>query len=95
MASAASDPAAGKKENPLCNDVKRPLDLSLVKRGWYSAPKEFDYWVPQADIEGEIPRSLRGTFLRNGPGLLEVYGKKLVHREWHRRALLAPRLVVD
>lgn len=80
MATAASE-ESGIKGHPLCNDVKRPLDLSQVARGWHTAPKECDYWVPQADIEGEIPYALRGTFLRNGPGLLEIYGKKLVHRE--------------
>lgn len=69
-----------KKDHPLSFDVKRPLDLSQVKRGWYEA-REYNYWVPSADIEGEIPRSLRGTLLRNGPGLLEIYGKRLVHRE--------------
>ena len=76
--------AAERKDHPLLYDVKRPLDLSQVKRGWYAAAKtEYDYWVPQADIEGTIPPSLRGTLFRNGPGLLEIYGKRLIHREWN------------
>ena len=29
-------------------------------------------------IQGNLPNDLRGTFSRNGPGLLEVYGTKLV-----------------
>ena len=60
---------------------ERPLDLDKVRRGYHNAPREYDYWVPQADIEGEIPPALHGTLFRNGPGLIEVYGTRLVHRE--------------
>ena len=78
---AATEKQRGNKQD-LLGDVTRPIDLSLVKKGWHASPKqEYDYWVPQADIEGAIPDGLRGTLLRNGPGLLEVYGKKLIHRE--------------
>ena len=52
------------------------------KRGWESLNIEYCYWVPQADIEGRIPEELHGTFFRNGPGLSEVYGKKLKHRKY-------------
>ncbi len=76
-----------KAVHPLSEDVKRPLDLSLVKRIWHSAAREYDYWVPQADIEGEVPKALRGTLFRNGPGLLEIYGKKLQHRKYRRNAM--------
>jgi all-trans-8'-apo-beta-carotenal 15,15'-oxygenase len=62
-------------------DVRRPLDLRQVARGWHSNNRECSYWVPEADVEGTIPSELRGTLFRNGPGLLEVYGKKLIHRE--------------
>ena len=61
-------------------DIARPLDLKQVKRGWYET-REYNYWIPEADIEGSIPAELYGTLLRNGPGLLEVYGKKLQHRK--------------
>ena len=61
-------------------DVTRPLDLKQLKRGWYET-REYDYWIPEADVEGRIPVELYGTLLRNGPGLLEVYGKKLQHRK--------------
>jgi len=61
-------------------DVRRPLDLKQVARG-YGGGREYNYWVPEADIEGTIPAELQGTLFRNGPGLLEVYGKKLVHRK--------------
>ena len=62
-------------------DVHRPLDLKLLARGWHSANREYNYWVPEADVSGAIPHELRGTLFRNGPGLMEVYGKKLIHRE--------------
>ncbi len=75
-----------KAVHPLSEDVKRPLDLSQVKRGWYNATREYDYWVPQADVEGEVPSTLRGTLFRNGPGLLEIYGKKLIHRKSDRES---------
>lgn len=51
---------------------------SKVKNGW-KTQQEFSYWVPDCDIEGKIPADLHGTFIRNGPGLNEVYGKKLNH----------------
>lgn len=62
-------------------DVWRPLDLSQVARGYHSNKREYSYWVPEADVEGTIPSQLRGTLFRNGPGLLEIYGKRLNHRE--------------
>jgi len=33
--------------------------------------------IPASAIEGDIPKELVGTLFRNGPGLLEIYGKKL------------------
>ena len=67
--------------NQTLKDAMRPLDLKHVKCGWYES-REYDYWVPEADIQGKIPTELYGTFFRNGPGLLEVYGKKLKHRKY-------------
>ena len=51
------------------------------RRGWETLKKEYCYWIPEADIEGEIPTELHGTFFRNGPGLNDVYGKRLNHRK--------------
>ena len=65
-----------------CPDLSKPIDFSKLKKGWYASPKEYNYWIPEADIEGTIPRDLMGTLLRNGPGLLEVYGQKLKHRKF-------------
>ena len=72
---AAADPR-------LVKDMSKPFDTSKLGRGWQASPKEYDYWVPEADIEGIIPADLKGTLFRNGPGLIEVYGKKLKHRKF-------------
>ena len=36
-------------------------------------------WFDAAQIEGEVPMELHGTFFRNGPGMTNVYGTKLKH----------------
>jgi len=54
------------------------MDKKKVKNGWLSQ-KEFTYWIPDCDVEGKIPHDLQGSFIRNGPGINEVYGKKLKH----------------
>ena len=38
-----------------------------------SAPRP----ISQSRVTGEIPKELKGTLFRNGPGLLEIFGKKL------------------
>ena len=68
-------------KSPLCEAIDRPLDLKTCSRGWESQ-KEYSYWVPEADVEGEIPLDFCGTLFRNGPGVSEVYGKRLNHREY-------------
>jgi all-trans-8'-apo-beta-carotenal 15,15'-oxygenase len=50
--------------------------LADYQLGWASQPEEFDYALR---VEGRIPKELKGTLFRNGPGLLEVYGTPLVH----------------
>ena len=65
----------------LSGDIKRPLDLEKCSRGW-ETQREYCYWVPTADIIGEVPKDLRGTLFRNGPGVHEVYGTRLKHREY-------------
>ena len=77
---------ASSSSNP---DLSKPVDYEKLKKGWYASPKEYDYWIPEADIEGTVPRDLRGTLLRNGPGLLEVYGKKLKHRKNANNTLIS------
>ena len=64
----------------LCGDIRRPLDLKKCSRGW-ETQRENSYWIPEADIVGEVPKDLRGTLFRNGPGIREVYGTRLKHRK--------------
>lgn len=53
----------------------QPLIIEASK-GWKSQPDEFDY---ELEVEGTIPKEIRGTLFRNGPGLMEVYDTPLVH----------------
>lgn len=53
--------------------------LVKVGKGWDSVAEELDFWFDAAHIEGTVPVELRGTFFRNGPGVSEVYGHKLLH----------------
>lgn len=39
--------------------------------------EEYDYFLPEDLIDGEIPPELEGTLFRNGPGSLEIFGKKI------------------
>eukprot|EP00012_Vannella_robusta_P007097 CAMPEP_0206194036 /NCGR_PEP_ID=MMETSP0166-20121206/6946_1 /ASSEMBLY_ACC=CAM_ASM_000260 /TAXON_ID=95228 /ORGANISM="Vannella robusta, Strain DIVA3 518/3/11/1/6" /LENGTH=501 /DNA_ID=CAMNT_0053610909 /DNA_START=69 /DNA_END=1574 /DNA_ORIENTATION=+ len=50
--------------------------VEQIRRGWESQPQEFNY---ECTVEGNIPNEISGSFFRNGPGLLEVYGTPLVH----------------
>ncbi len=45
--------------------------------GYTSLREEADYWIE--DIEGQLPSGLRGTLVRNGPGLFEVGDQSLQH----------------
>ena len=74
--------AAAVSTGGVIEDVHRPLNLERVARGWHGNNRECSYWIPEADVEGTVPPELYGTFFRNGPGLLEVYGKKLIHRKY-------------
>ena len=55
------------------------INWKLLQRGWESQQQIYGYWIPNHAIEGSLPAGLQGTFLRNGPGLLEVYGTALKH----------------
>lgn len=52
----------------------RPLDRSPL----FSSVGRFHPWEP-ARVEGTIPRDLRGTLIRTGPGLLERFGQRVAH----------------
>lgn len=53
------------------------LKENCHRRGYDSLEQEFDYWVDA--IEGKIPEDLEGTLFRNGPGRLQLGGKKYGH----------------
>lgn len=56
------------------------LSFGDCARGWLGVTKEVPPTVIARDaISGQIPRELRGTFLRNGPGITGKYGVDLVH----------------
>ncbi|DBB06748.1 hypothetical protein WJX82_009214 [Trebouxia sp. C0006] len=52
-------------------------DFKKFMQGYRSQYEEISMWIDDNDIEGELPRELAGTLLRNGPGLLEIGGKPL------------------
>eukprot|EP01137_Pigoraptor_chileana_P002687 Opistho-2@41870 len=60
-------------------DPFRALPIESAACGWATAEREYDYWVPEADVVGRIPTDLIGTFFRNGPGISEVGDSKLQH----------------
>jgi len=41
--------------------------------------EETDCWIDERGIEGQVPLELEGTFIRNGPGLVDVFGTPLAH----------------
>lgn len=47
------------------------------QKGYRSLKTEYAYWVDE--ITGEVPKALRGTLFRNGPGLLDVNGDRYGH----------------
>jgi all-trans-8'-apo-beta-carotenal 15,15'-oxygenase len=55
----------------------KPYKLEDWQGGNCSLKQEFDYWID--DVEGEIPNTLNGTLYRNGPGLLDVFGRRIQH----------------
>jgi all-trans-8'-apo-beta-carotenal 15,15'-oxygenase len=47
--------------------------------GFEALEEEYDYSIPAADIEGEVPAEISGTLFRNGPGRLKIGGHKYGH----------------
>jgi all-trans-8'-apo-beta-carotenal 15,15'-oxygenase len=52
-------------------------DLNDWQKGYRSLRDEQAYWIDE--IEGEIPIDLNGTLFRNGPGLLDIGGRRIHH----------------
>mmetsp|Transcript_40683 Transcript_40683/g.73304 ORF Transcript_40683/g.73304 Transcript_40683/m.73304 type:complete len:922 (+) Transcript_40683:90-2855(+) len=65
--------------------VPRPLSsLELDKAkifaaGWGNGTELTMNFSEGQGLQGQLPRDLRGTFFRNGPGLIEVHGTRLIH----------------
>jgi all-trans-8'-apo-beta-carotenal 15,15'-oxygenase len=55
----------------------KPYTIEDWRGGNRSLKQEFAY--PIEDVEGEIPTNLNGTLFRNGPGLLDIFGRRLHH----------------
>ena len=57
--------------------------IPKVSRGWSNFEHEEEsskgFFFTPSQIEGTIPAELRGSFVRNGPGLNIVYGTPLTH----------------
>ncbi len=56
--------------------------------------RRFHDWEPLR-IEGELPRGLRGTLVRAGPGLMERFGRRLLHSFEADGALIGLRVGGD
>jgi len=59
-----------------------PWTWEQCANGWKAdadAGGEHDYWLSPDQMEGELPPSLMGTLLRNGPGDIQVHGTSLRH----------------
>lgn len=63
----------------LTNDEINNLSSKIFK-GWSNYEKEKDeYEFKDNNVIGKIPKDLNGIFIRNGPGLINVYGQELNH----------------
>lgn len=78
---AHSSPASASSASP---DLS-PLNASV---------RRFHGWEPLR-IEGELPRGLRGTLVRAGPGLMERFGRRLLHSFEADGALIGLRIGGD
>lgn len=63
-----------KKKAP---QVEEPSVTRSIAGCMKTLETEYSYWVDE--IEGTIPKELNGTFLRNGPGRLDLGGESIGH----------------
>ncbi|GAX81610.1 hypothetical protein CEUSTIGMA_g9038.t1 [Chlamydomonas eustigma] len=58
------------------------LELQDHRAGWTSMPYEYDYYLDEAWVDGQLPLELQGgTMYGVGPGLTEAYGSVVRHPE--------------
>ena len=65
----------------LSPEERKALVLSGAPKGWGTITEDIHLrFSPSSNkIRGKIPNDLVGTFLRNGPGVMNVYGTPLSH----------------
>ena len=51
--------------------------LPTIKGNFEAQEQEFDFWVDT--IEGTVPKDLKGSFYRNGPGRLKIGDQEFLH----------------
>ena len=79
---ATTTPLVGESRNPLIRSVTAlEMETSGVARGWESQTEDMDFWFDEIEegVEGVLPGLLSGTFIRNGPGIIDVFGEPLKH----------------
>ena len=58
-------------------ETKGVNEIPSCRGGLENLDEEHDYWLD--DIEGEVPKDLKGTFFRNGPGRQKIGGVPYGH----------------
>ena len=64
-------------QQDISSSQSKPYKLEDWQGANCSLNQEYDYWIE--DVEGEIPTNLIGTLFRNGPGLLDLFGREIHH----------------
>ena len=67
------------EQYPLVMSPKEVEVLRSYRSGWCNFGTEYFEYNFSDSIEGRVPQGLKGTFFRNGPGLINVYGTELAH----------------
>ena len=55
----------------LRNPSSGTYDIKEWQKAFLSQPEEFNYFIDEKSIDGEIPADLCGSLFRNRPGLFE------------------------
>ena len=53
--------------------------LKNAYKGWEGVAPEKNFQVSVKSIIGDLPNDLKGTYIRNGPGLVQKYGQEFAH----------------
>lgn len=65
-------------------EIHTPPTNKITQKDWESFTSSFQsqftehaFYVDQSQIEGELPKDIQGTFIRNGPGIFEIGGQRI------------------